>query len=51
MRWPIAIPSLLTSSGGTFFATATSQRLMKTEATDATTGLRPAAMRRSTPRI
>ena len=38
------------SSAGTLPATATSQRLMKSEATEATAGFRPAAIRRSTPR-
>ena len=41
---------LLTSASGTLPATATSQRLMKSEATEPTSGLSPAAMRRSTPR-
>jgi hypothetical protein len=46
----MAMPSRLVSSAGTLPAIATSQRLMKSEATEATAGLRPAAIRRSTPR-
>ena len=43
-------PSRLVSSAGTLPATATSQRLTKSEATEATAGFSPAAIRRSTPR-
>ena len=44
------MPSRFFSASGTLPVTATSQRLTKTEATEPTWGLSPAAMRRSTPR-
>ena len=44
------MPSWLCSSSGVLFATAASQRLMKTDATEPTLGLRPASIRRSMPR-
>ena len=50
MRPAIAMPSRFASASGTLPATAASQRLMNTEATDATSGSSPAAMRRSIPR-
>ena len=50
MRPAIAIPSRLFNASGTSPIAATSQRLMKTEATEPTWGLSPAAMRRSMPR-
>src|SRR5262245_23840411 len=40
---PIATPSLLTSSAGILLATATSQRLRKIDATEATSGFRLAS--------
>ena len=51
MRLAIAIPSWLRSAAGTLSATAASQRLMKTDATEPTSGLSPASMRRSMPRM
>jgi hypothetical protein len=45
-----AMPSLLWSASGTWSLIATSQRLMKIEATEATSGSSPASMRRSMPR-
>lgn len=48
---PIATPSRFLRSSGTFPATAESQRLMKTEATEATQADRPASTRRSIPRV
>src|SRR6516165_7179244 len=47
----MAIPSRSLSASGTLPVTATSQRLMKIEATDATSGFNPASMRRSMPRM
>ena len=44
------MPSWLRNDSGAFFATATSQRLTKSEATEPTSGFSPAAMRRSMPR-
>ena len=44
------MPSWLVSAAGTLPATAASQRLMNSEATEATSGLSPAAIRRSMPR-
>ena len=44
------MPSRFFSASGTLPSIATSQRLMKTEATEPTTGFNPASMRRSTPR-
>ena len=44
------MPSWSLSASGTLPATATSQRLMKTEATEPTSGFSPASMRRSMPR-
>ncbi len=46
----MAIPRRFFNASGTFASTAASQRLMKTEATEPTTGFSPASMRRSTPR-
>ena len=46
----MASPSRLRSSGGACSATATSQRLINSEATEATLGFSPASIRRSTPR-
>ncbi len=46
----MAMPSRLRSSSGTLPATAASQRLMNTDATEPTWGSRPASMRRSMPR-
>ena len=46
----MAMPSRLRNSGGTLSPTALSHRLTNSEATDATRGSRPAAMRRSMPR-
>src|SRR6516164_8097957 len=43
------MPSWLVRPAGTLPATAASQRLTKTDATDATSGFSPAAMRRSMP--
>ena len=40
----------IAANGGTLPATATSQRLMNSDATEPTSGVRPAALRRSTPR-
>src|SRR6185437_2968392 len=51
MRWPIAMPRRSFSSAGTLSVTATSQRLMNTDATESTLGDLPSAMRRSMPRI
>ena len=51
MRLPTASPSLSRSSSGTVSVTAASQRLMNSEATDATSGFRPASTRRSSPRM
>ena len=50
VRRAMAMPSWFFRSGGTFEATAPSQRLTKTEATERTSASRPAAMRRSMPR-
>src|SRR5215467_11105376 len=47
----MAIPSRSLSAFGTLPVTATSQRLMKIDATDATSGFNPASMRRSMPRV
>jgi len=44
------MPSFARSASGVFPITATSQRLMNSEATEPTSGLRPASMRRSMPR-
>ena len=46
----MAMPSRLTSASGTLPATATSQRLTNNDATEATSGFSPAAIRRSMPR-
>ena len=46
----MAMPSWLRSASGTLPATAASQRLTNTEATEPTSGLSPASMRRSMPR-
>jgi hypothetical protein len=46
----LARPSAVSRLSGTFPVTAESQRLTKTDATDATDGSRPASMRRSMPR-
>jgi hypothetical protein len=46
----IAMPSWFVNATGTLPATATSQRLMNSEATEPTAGLSPAVMRLSTPR-
>ena len=51
MRLAIAIPSWLSNSVGTLPATAPSQRLTNTDATEPTSGLSPAAIRRSMPRM
>src|SRR5262249_34411204 len=51
VRLAIAIPSWLCVDSGVSAATAASQRLTKTDATDATSGFIPAAIRLSTPRI
>src|SRR5215467_17 len=45
------MPRRLLSSAGTFPVTATSQRLMKSDATDVMSGCKPASMRRSMPRM
>ena len=45
------MPSRLRSSAGASSATATSQRLMNSDATDGTDGSSPASIRRSTPRM
>ena len=45
------MPSLRLRAAGTFSATAASQRLMNSEATELTRGSRPASMRRSMPRV
>jgi Flp pilus assembly protein TadD len=50
MRAAMAMPRRLRNASGTLSATATSQRLMNIEATEPTSGLSPAAMRRSMPR-
>ena len=47
----MAMPSLLRSASGALPATATSQRLTKIDATEQTSGLDPAATRRSMPRM
>src|ERR1039458_9145636 len=49
MRPAMAMPSRFSNVFGTLPATATSQRLMNIEATEPTSGLSPAAMRRSMP--
>ena len=46
----MAMPSRLRKDAGTLLATAASQRLMNSEATEPISGLSPAAMRRSMPR-
>ena len=51
VRLAMAMPRRLRSSSETLSLTATSQRLTKSEATDPTVGSRPAAIRRSIPRI
>ena len=50
VRFAIAMPSWFLSAGGAVAATAPSQRLTNRDATEATSGESPAAMRRSTPR-
>jgi hypothetical protein len=45
----IATPNRLRSASGTLPITATSQRLLKTDATEGTFGLRPASIRLSNP--
>ena len=45
------MPSRLRSASGTLPMTAASQRLMHTEATEPTTGLSPASIRRSMPQV
>ena len=47
----MAIPSRSLSDCGTLLDTATSQRLMKIDATERISGVNPASMRRSTPRM
>ena len=46
----MAMPSWLRSAAGTLPATAASQRLTNTDATEPTSGFSPAAIRRSMPR-
>src|SRR5258708_6129889 len=47
----MAMPSRSLSASGTLPITATSQRLMKIDATDGTSGFNPASVRRSMPRM
>jgi hypothetical protein len=51
VRIAIAMPRRLRMGGATASCTATSQRLMNSDATDSTFGSRPSAMRRSMPRM
>src|SRR4030095_2760854 len=50
VRLALGVPRWLFKAGGTLPATAPSQRLTNIEATEATSGLSPATMRRSMPR-